>query len=624
MPSKNHFRSNIQRKLRLRRRLFGSVGLRAYNLRPRLKSQRSAYSNVPNIRSAYDKFLKAASTTSDRGQQNVGCYCPLNQQKNEIRLLVLQPGVGWDPLHATLATCHLSRCPAFEALSYAWGNPEPIQPVFINGTRVMVTYNLDIALRNLRDAQSRRILWIDALCINQADVDERNRQVFLMSRIFSTAKHVLVWLGEARGRSDFAMDRLKDLAGGQEFAIREKELLRDLILTTLIDREWWGRLWIVQEAVLARSDPTIMCGSKWLPWDIFMSGCDKVKIDALYSSESRKNIYRLIQFNHLRQLRGDLSLELLIRLLPPSHLLTCTKDFHATDPRDKVYGCVGLLAEFRRKSIGLDYQKSVERVYYDMAKYLLESDSCSFFGRYSFSKTGRACPSWVPDFAAQDSLDPSNPLLFISRGSSRTYGRRCVSFQDDTNALTISGILFDTVETAIEVKGSQDCVFNQLPGLERLMEHAFNRKLSSDICYFSKLKKHNDILELFGGHHGDEPSLDMRHQYDVLAKGAKPPSSTNATASEYVQPLLLLINHILPGRFFFITRMGFVGIGVGRVRMDDRVTFLFGEDFPTILRPQGDSYSVIGAAHVPGIMDGELTGKMYKTGLVVATEFIIR
>jgi hypothetical protein len=485
----------------------------------------------------------------------------------------------------------------------------------------MVTYNLDIALRNLRDAQSRRILWIDALCINQADVDERNRQVFLMSRIYSTAKHILVWLGEARGRSDFAMDRLKDLAGGQEFAIREKALLKDLILTTLIDREWWGRLWIVQEVVLAKSDPTIMCGSRWLPWDIFMSGCDKVKIDALSSSESRKNMYRMIQINHLRQLRG--SLELLIRVLPPSHLLTYTKDFHATDPRDKVYGCVGLLPEFMRKAIRLDYQKPVERVYYDMAKYLLEKDSCSFFGRYSFSKTGRACPSWVPDFAAQDSLDLSNPMLFISR-SSRTYGRRCVSFQANTNALTISGILFDTVEKAIEVKGSQDCVFNQLPGLERLMDHAFNRKLSSDICYFSKLKKHIDILDLFDGQHGDESSWDMRRQYNVLTKGAKPPSSTNNTASKYVQPLLFLINHVLPGRFFFITRMGFVGIGVGRVRMDDRVTFLFGENCPTILRPQGDSYSVIGAAQVPGIMDGELTGKMYETGLVVATEFIIR
>ena len=123
-----------------------------------------------------------------------------------------------------------------------------------------------------------------------------------------------------------------------------------------------------------------------------MSRCDKVKIDALSSSESRKNIYRLIQFSRLRELRGSLSLELHIRVLPPSHLLTYTKDFHATDPRDKVYGCIGLLAEFIRKAIRLDYQKSVERVYYNIAKYLLENNSCSFFGRYLFSNTGKACP----------------------------------------------------------------------------------------------------------------------------------------------------------------------------------------------------------------------------------------
>ena len=167
-------------------------------------------------------------------------------------------------------------------------------------------------------------------------------------------------------------------------------------------------------------------------------------------------------------------------------------------------------------------------------------------------------------------------------------------------------------------------MFNQLPGLECLIEHAFNRKLSSDICYFLKLKKHIDIIDLFDGHCRDESSRDIRRQYNILTKGAKPPSLTNATASEYIQPLLFLIKYILPGRFLFMTRIGFIGFGVRRVCIDNRVTFVFGEDCPTILRLQGDSYSVIGAAYVPGIINGELTGKMYETGLVVATEFIIR
>lgn len=56
------------------------------------------------------------------------------------------------------------------------------------------------------------------------------------------------------------MDRLKDLASGQEFDIQEIKLLKGLIFSTLIDREWWGRLWAIQEAVLAKSDPIIMCG----------------------------------------------------------------------------------------------------------------------------------------------------------------------------------------------------------------------------------------------------------------------------------------------------------------------------------------------------------------------------
>ena len=101
--------------------------------------------------------------SKDQGQY-VEKYSPLDQHTDEIRILMLQPHVGLDPLHCTLETCQLDNCKAFEALSYAWGDPTPVEPIFINGSRTLIAHNLSVALQHLRFPQSCRALWIDAVC----------------------------------------------------------------------------------------------------------------------------------------------------------------------------------------------------------------------------------------------------------------------------------------------------------------------------------------------------------------------------------------------------------------------------------------------------------------------------
>ena len=190
---------------------------------------------------------------------------------------MLQPGVGLNPLHCTLETCQLGNCKAFEALSYAWGDPTPVEPIFINGSRTLIAHNLSVALQHLRLSQSCRALWIDAVCINQTDIGERNHQVFMMNRLYSAAERVLVWLGKARDHSDIAMKRLEKLAEGQEMTDIEGTSLGRVIYDCLIDQDWWGRLWVVQEVVLAKSDPIMICGPSSLPWSIFIEGYLAVK-----------------------------------------------------------------------------------------------------------------------------------------------------------------------------------------------------------------------------------------------------------------------------------------------------------------------------------------------------------
>lgn len=288
-----------------------------------------------------------------------------------------------------------------------------------------------------------------------------------------------------------------------------------------------------------------------------------------------------------------------------------------------------------REAIKPDYQKPTELLFLEVTKYLLEHDNGPFYSRYSISTSGRtlsrASPSWVPDFSAQETFSPRNPnVSTYPRSTLSVPVQRCVSFQDHNKVLAMTGLFFDTIEVVIELKSNQDLLLSQIPELERLAQNAVNKKILSDDSEhcFAKLKKHEDVLLVLNGGQ-DIPSSDLsvrntRQLYDVLTCRVEVPSDAKCTASEFAESLLCLINHLLPGRCFFITKMGFVGVAVARVRKNDSVTFLFGEVLPTILRPRGSSYNMVGAAYVSGIMNDELTGDMYQSGLVEKRTFLIR
>ncbi|KAH8597707.1 heterokaryon incompatibility protein-domain-containing protein [Bisporella sp. PMI_857] len=617
MTSIKHRPDNLQGE-RPRKRLRQRSSL--VNLKPRSHGLRST-----------SRRKTAAGKQNHRGKQDVSPYYELERPKNEIRILSLQPGQGVDEIHCTLGTYQLDDCPDFEALSYTWGDRTQVEPIFVNGSRLMVTHNLHAALRHLRHIDSCRVLWIDTVCINQADLDERSHQVFLMNRVYSAAKQVLVWLGEARGSSDIAMKRLKQLAAGQQLARTEEGLsrLRDLIYDSLIDRDWWGRLWIVQEVVLAKSDPIMICGSSCLPWEIFMSGCQAGDLGKIYESDDQHRRRRVVQSLWLFSLRQEYrcrmdplnSTEAAIDL---GSLLLYTQDFQVTDPHDKVYGCLGLASMEEREAIRPDYQKPTQLVYLEITKYLLERSPQIFYSVFSASKSGgmlhKALPSWVPDYAALETMSPSNPGLGLGSKTLLVHGQRDVSFKGDNRALSIAGSPFDTIDIAVELKGNKDLLILQLPELERLAQQGVEKILPKGInpC-FQKLKKSEGIIQAVTGR-SDEDMVIFREHYDDLSGGAESSPQLQETASSIAH----VISRRLSGRYFFITSMGFCGVAMERVRKNDSVTILFGELFPIILRPRGVSYSMVCAAYVSGIMDGELTGDMYKNGVVKKRTFIIR
>ena len=132
-------------------------------------------------------------------------YRSLNTDKAEIRLLTLATGKFDDSIEITLRTWSLDEELYFEALSYDWGSEKSPTPIHICDYPHVISSNLEIALRHLRSNEVPRVLWIDALCINQQDLDEKANQVQLTNRIYSSAKKVLIWLGPKDDTRDTVM-----------------------------------------------------------------------------------------------------------------------------------------------------------------------------------------------------------------------------------------------------------------------------------------------------------------------------------------------------------------------------------------------------------------------------------
>ncbi|KAF2821313.1 HET-domain-containing protein, partial [Ophiobolus disseminans] len=264
-------------------------------------------------------------------------YSHLDTQKGQIRLAVLAPGSYDDVLVIRLQTDNLFEiiAPDYEALSYVWGQDLSTQKALVNDIAVTITANLDCALRHLRYQYKHRTLWIDALCINQADALERNAQVQLMNRIYPSASMVVIWLGPADRDDVEAIEKIK--------ASRPPS---STSLLRICERPWFYRVWVAQELALAHSDPVVYLGLSHLSWttlhDLITKLCEN-RTSLLLEDETRRPmklshrlkvaLWNAKALGEVRQTRSTATL---------FQNLCNTQRSLATDHRDKVYGVLGL------------------------------------------------------------------------------------------------------------------------------------------------------------------------------------------------------------------------------------------------------------------------------------------
>jgi len=199
-------------------------------------------------------------------------YKPLGFEGDCIRILTIKRGRDdSDDLvcsleHFPLASIHKTP---YAALSYTWGNAHELRTIECEGAALKITENLHDALQHLRSSK-HRYFWIDQICINQRDLEERNKQVQLMSKIYSSAESVLIWLnaregGEYKHYHHIRKIEATSLTGTNNTAQKpygRKEYL------PLLSNSYWSRIWVMQEILLSK-ETSILLDNGEVDWEDF-------------------------------------------------------------------------------------------------------------------------------------------------------------------------------------------------------------------------------------------------------------------------------------------------------------------------------------------------------------------
>ncbi|KAI9646929.1 hypothetical protein NHQ30_004929 [Ciborinia camelliae] len=538
----------------------------------------------------------------------------------EIRCLILQPLSAGTTIQCSVEIISLLSHPEYEALSYVWGDASIQRTIVFNEIPFPVTQNLSIALHHLRLPDRPRRLWVDALCINQGDVQERNEQVGLMGEIYSLANPVLIWLGESSEDSDEAFALMSEIATASESDVTEEmSQIMFSFYIQLVEREWFTRLWTIQELVLANQDPLVGCGFTWTTWSMLLKAWQKVAMieftnmgmimkndeaesknengdSVADSSNVRTSAIKIDLLNNLRAAVTNKEGEDL------RDLLLNTVSSKATEPKDRIYALLGMMRLEDRKHLTVDYDRPLGTVYAEAISHIFQKGNGPFLlsgmelSGPTPPKQYSSFPSWVPRLGSPSLLHPTRfhpPGIGVSgAGSDAINGH----ISRDLKTLYIRGLPIDTIIEKFTFGPNQECL-RQLPRAETLVRKALH--LATQHTH------HRPHLHILKTHHPLWRTLITNKTYSGAARTVAPDSygemyahlreQYNPTINSSVhlgennvhdparEYRLSLLNH-LPNSTFFITATGFHGLGPRSVEIGDRLAIWFGAPAPFILR----------------------------------------
>ena len=574
-------------------------------------------------------------------------YSPL--QPGCIRLL--RPYKGDDDRDGYRTEEHrLFPPPRYIALSYTWGPATNYDllgatariTVIIDGQDIEVHQNLHDALGILgpRFETAGCLLWVDYICINQADNEERSTQVMLMKDIYERATGVYAWLGlpdvETEVQHGVVLMRSfnKFLYDARKIHNDDMRVVQASITTgsygfpspdsaetikawngisSMFERPYWRRTWVQQEAT-SRAPITFFCGRHNFD-DVHLSAtvffgyvfAQFNGFDARHAAAAGTsgNAYKL---SIARTQRQDQ------RILPLFERLALSRNSICGDPRDKVHALLGHIAGDISRWLTVDYTKSIANVYTDVVRFVLATEdrfALLFLGQINASTEQQTAddsmPSWVPDWRESNSmcdlLGISESGYMMKKAMYEPSPGSTVAVSIDNRRLTVRGFTFDAVTSLTEVcqigasavrtiGGWYDELRTQNVVFE---DQTLDRSIVADVRF---------VTELRGI---------PRERYSVRGASADwNLLNTRPDALDHIERALRSnmgnqMMNICSGRRAGATDRGDIGIFPEATSLGDVVAAFHGGLALYVLRPLVSvvgQYRFIGECYVDGMMDG--------------------
>ncbi|KAK5626019.1 hypothetical protein RRF57_001735 [Xylaria bambusicola] len=594
-------------------------------------------------------------------------YTPLGD--GEIRLIELRPACDGPKLFVSFNHVSINDAAnTYEALSYTWGSSAKPNILLCGNSYLQITASLQSALMNLRLDSTPRMLWVDAICINQGDLLERGTQVVLMEQIYRKASKTVVYLGDESVDSNLAARYLEthfwrvrcamaDFINQRRVAEDAGDMLQICIkslgtsqaklfegfdqsavqeaIVNLLCRPWFQRIWVIQEFVVSPK-VDMYCGKTLCEWGSFSmmfyysfveAG---VSWDHIIPREKKINFFRgLTQIMQMHELRNNFhgtdeskTKSGLIRLLSRCR----TAD--ATLPIDKIFALLNLSSAAQTPMP--DYLKSKADVYREFAELALENGE----GRSILSEAALThrkdpnLPSWVPDWSEPpvridlgQILIASNNLFFNAAGSQKdSQERPKPRMRIEGNTLFVKGLILQSIAIVGPDRPVPGTNIIEAPNLTNFM---------TILSY----------IQMFMGMESPYPTGEEKDVVAGILLEANQQKSPRKVTSfwENTQARDLLFEpelsalrpeaniigeemrrrrlddpqgyanmcRAIAGRRFAITDQEYVGLVPDTAKDGDVICIMQGFNVPYVLRQIGDHYIFLGDAYVHGIMMGE-------------------
>ncbi|KAL5330658.1 hypothetical protein ACEPPN_000177 [Leptodophora sp. 'Broadleaf-Isolate-01'] len=601
----------------------------------------------------------------------------------------------------------------YAALSYVWGSETSPQTIEVNGHPFQVTQNLSQALETFSSQSEFReeeglLLWVDAISINQSNFVERGLQVARMRDIYKKALNVIAWVGEEEDESGSAIALVQRLAeigksSHSACALLESRLRENpaylgtgcwLALRDFVERPYWYRLWIMQEIIMGSSSLIVRCGLSSIPWKDFCLGITCLQ-EYLWLRKDKLVAHDAVSLGY----RGDLSwatasLHLIYReLFPLSErdealgvnlkfwkILDIANSAGCKDPRDKVYGLVGLMYADVAAQLVPNYTISPREVYTEVSKAFIRTYRNLDPIREGSVWGPTSTPSWVADWQLQGRIhlarienalwgpawlsgrsipNASNYTPYETSGD-REYE---ISFPDNQQ-LSCSGFIVDSI-SSLSARGRGYFAWDNTTIEENPWKSIYGDfKATSEALYRTLLAdrvngglkaeaRHSAILSLPSTFKAAEPQfkhlgwrwLSAQEGYYFRWEKWRAANRNfvigDRTLREYFTDRIpydakeydftevyACFDRTSQKRRFMLTEKGYMGWVPDNIygrpedqtRIGDLVAVIFGCSTPIVIRKDRTNFKVVGEAYVQGLMDGEAI-KFLEEGRVELTRF---